>query len=267
MKVNLLGENFMTVYFHLWQFHIQHHRQHRAEQHPEHSPDWGRLHCGGPQICVSICLHCPGGQAMVLAHSASSCFVPSLSLHLYLYTVPALLPHTSNFVNPYLFVLNTLLHFPVAYLMLNCIFAFPFFPWWKPAVLWVMNPPPREEDWRWQREWLQDLHRSLIWGWHLSRGHLLKPWSEPWAWQVKKSWLGSNPVSVQDQQIYHLLLSLPHLLLMLTILADSYFNCLLDLELCSFLWAWRPSSHTYLHSWAHCLWNRLNNIFQTFTRL
>lgn len=78
---------------------------------------------------------------MVLTHSVSFYFVPSPSLHLYLYTVPVLLPHISNFVNPCLFVPYSLPHFPVAYLMLNCIFAFPFFPWWKLAVLWVMHPP------------------------------------------------------------------------------------------------------------------------------
>lgn len=53
----------------------------------------------------------------------------------------------------------TLPHFPVASLVLNCIFVYPFFP----GGGWQCSRSTQctltgEEDWRWQREWLQKLH-------------------------------------------------------------------------------------------------------------
>lgn len=84
---------------------------------------------------------------MVLALSVSFCFVPCPSSLFFFAFVPF---YSSCPTTPYFFfllihacleVLYGLPHFPVAHLMLNYIFAFPFFPRWRPAVLWVMHSP------------------------------------------------------------------------------------------------------------------------------
>lgn len=107
---------------------------------------------------------------------------------------------------------------------------------------------PGEDDWRWQRtaRATQEPDLSVTpWQRSLNSNHVLIPEYG----KLKNLDWDLIPCQPKTKQIYHLLLRLPHLLhLMPMILADSYFKCLLGLELCSFLWAWRPSSHTYLQS-------------------
>lgn len=73
----------------------------------------------------------------------SFCFVPfSFNFFSFVsYTVPALPIFLILLIHACLEVPYSLPHIPVPYLMLNCIFAFLFFPRWRPAVLWVMHPP------------------------------------------------------------------------------------------------------------------------------